>query len=198
MISEVADMSIPSKFNPQGLLEPSTYEAILAELRTSLLVWGDGSSPSWDSSWRKELVKRVEVLIGQLWEVRVFDIYLNGSFVENKDHPHDIDGYFDPHLSMDKEEDMNQFERIILDLNNLDPQRVWTWVKETRRSYSGYGKKQLPMWHFYRVELYPHLNQDSGIKDIYGNPLRFPSAFRQCRATSEPKGIIKIIPEGGF
>jgi len=49
------------------------------------------------------------------------------------------------------------------------------------------------MWHKYRVELYPHVpGLMSGIRDQHGNELEFPSAFRQCRRDSEPKGIIKV------
>ena len=57
----------------------------------------------------------------------------------------------------------------------------------------GYTKKQLPMWHKYRVELYPHFGQISGIKDEFNNDLQFPAAFRKTRDTFQPKGIIKII-----
>lgn len=59
----------------------------------------------------------------------------------------------------------------------------------------GYPKKQLPMWHRYRVELYPHvpgLGLGSGILDKWGNELEFPSAFRQSRRDGTPRGIIKI------
>jgi hypothetical protein len=56
----------------------------------------------------------------------------------------------------------------------------------------GYPKKQLPMWHQYRVELYPHYGQLSGIRDTFGNELEFPSAFRLSRRDGRPRGIIKI------
>jgi hypothetical protein len=51
------------------------------------------------------------------------------------------------------------------------------------------------MWHLYRVELYPHvpgLGIGSGIRDKYGHELEFPSAFRQSRRDSKPRGIVKI------
>jgi len=60
---------------------------------------------------------------------------------------------------------------------------------------NGYPKRQLPMWHRYRVELYPHvpgLGLGSGILDRWGNELEFPSAFRQSRRDGTPRGIIKI------
>lgn len=55
-----------------------------------------------------------------------------------------------------------------------------------------YPKRQLPMWHVYRVELYPHVGQLTGIRDKFGHELEFPSAFRQSRGTGLPKGIVKI------
>ncbi len=55
-----------------------------------------------------------------------------------------------------------------------------------------YPKRQLPMWHQYRVELYPHIGQLSGIQDRHGHELEFPAAFRQSRRDGRPKGIIRI------
>ena len=54
------------------------------------------------------------------------------------------------------------------------------------------GKRQLPMWHKYRVELFPHIGQFTGIVDQFGYELEFPSAFRQSRSFL-PKGIVKLI-----
>lgn len=48
------------------------------------------------------------------------------------------------------------------------------------------------MWHVYRVELYPHVGQLSGIHDQFGNELEFPSAFRLSRRDGRARGIIKI------
>jgi hypothetical protein len=74
----------------------------------------------------------------------------------------------------------------------LHPHNVWTCDPATRRPYPGYPKRQLPMWHVYRVELYPHIGQLSGILDKYGNELEFPSAFRLSRRDGQPKGIVRI------
>ena len=49
------------------------------------------------------------------------------------------------------------------------------------------------MWHIYRVELYPHVGQLSGIRDKYGNELEFPSAFRLSRRDGRPRGIVKLV-----
>jgi hypothetical protein len=48
------------------------------------------------------------------------------------------------------------------------------------------------MWHQYRVELFPHVGQLSGILDPHGNALEFPAAFRLSRR-GMPKGIIKVV-----
>jgi hypothetical protein len=77
----------------------------------------------------------------------------------------------------------------------IDPKKCWTWDPKERRAYRGYAKKQLPMWHAYRVELYPHYDLFTGITDEYGNPLTFPAAFRKRRRDDEPKGIVRILPE---
>ena len=48
-------------------------------------------------------------------------------------------------------------------------------------------QNDLPVWHAYRVELYPHYNQISGIRDRYGNDLQFPAAFRKSRSGDLPR-----------
>ena len=39
-------------------------------------------------------VDNLEVLTKQLWQVGIREVYADGSFAEDKDHPNDIDGYF--------------------------------------------------------------------------------------------------------
>lgn len=186
-------MTIPSGFNSDGLLNAGTYDATFSDIRSSILVLGDGSSSTWDKSWRLELTRRAEILVEQLWQVGVTEVFLDGSFVEDKDHPNDIDGYFDPKLSAMDPSDMREFQRLISELNKIDPHKVWNWDHRARKAYRGYPKKQLPMWLFYRVEFYPHLDLGSGITDSDGNDLQFPSAFRQSRNNFKPKGIVRVI-----
>jgi len=182
-------MTMLPPFTNDGLLPPADYALTLDELRASVLV--DGPEPArvdshWDGEWRLKLVDNLGVLIGQLWQVGVTEIFVNGSFVEDKDHPNDIDGYFACDLRHLASGDLER------QLNLLDPHKVWTWDPATRRPYRGYPKKQLPMWHQYRVELYPHVGQLSGIRDRHGHEIEFPAAFRQSRRDGQPKGIIKI------
>lgn len=179
---------LPS-FTVDGLLPAGDYELTLSELAESLLVagpQGDARSDNWNAGWRRQLVANLEVMVRQLWQVGVTEIFVDGSFVEDKDHPNDIDGYFECDL---KRLASGELER---DLNRIDPAKVWTWDPASRRPYRGYPKKQLPMWHAYRVELYPHVGQLSGIRDRFGNELDFPAAFRLSRRTGGLRGIIKI------
>jgi hypothetical protein len=175
-------------FTADGLLPQGDYEVTLNELRQSILVLGPRRSdyPHWDSEWRADLVSSLELLCSQLWKVGIKDIFIDGSFVEDKDHPNDIDGYFVCDL---KELVTGNLERK---LNLLHADKVWTWDPKTRRPYRGYPKKQLPMWHRYRVELYPHYGQGSGVTDEFGNELEFPAAFRRSRRDGKPRGVVKI------
>lgn len=176
-------------FNNHGLLPKGDYPLTINELKRSKLVNGTKQliNKGWDNSWRLHLVNNAEILINQLWKIGIKNIYLDGSFVENKLHPNDIDGYFECDLSLFAS---GQLQR---DLNKSDPKKIWTWDPKSRKSYRGYTKKQLPMWHAYRVELYPHFGQPSGIRDKHGNQLLFPSAFRLQRSSNQSKGIIKIV-----
>ena len=182
---------IPS-FEPDGLLPPGDFELSFDELRQSLLVAGPGNqeiAAAWDMPWRTLLVQNLEILTRQLWKVGIREIFADGSFAEDKDHPNDIDGYFVCDF------DLLRTGELTRQLNLLDPFKVWTWAPASRKPYRGYPKKQLPMWHRYRVELYPHVPElgiGSGIRDQHGHELEFPAAFRQSRRDGKPRGIVKI------
>jgi hypothetical protein len=174
-------------FDADGLLPPGDYTLTLAELRESLLVSGPSTAHGvWDSAWRRTLVDNLAVMCRQLWRVGIESIFVDGSFVEDKAHPNDIDGYFECELQHLASGELTR------ELNLLDQNKVWTWEPSARRAFRGYPKRQLPMWHVYRVELYPHVGQLSGIRDRYGHELEFPAAFRQSRRDGKPKGIVRI------
>jgi ribosome-binding protein aMBF1 (putative translation factor) len=162
-------MPIIPPFDSDGLLPPGDYELSFDQLRQSGLVRGGGdqtTDSTWDAAWREQLVGGLEILARQLWQVGIREIFADGSFVEDKDHPNDIDGYFVC--------DLKSLASGVLaqQLNRLDPYKVWTWDPASRRPYRGYPKRQLPMWHRYRVELYPHvpgLGLGSGIRDKFGH-----------------------------
>jgi hypothetical protein len=186
---------IPESFNSDEVLPPGTYQATFAELKKSLLVIGDGSSPHWDSDWRLALVSNLEILTKQLWSVGFEEVFIDGSFVENKDRPNDIDGYFDTKIKIVSDESMKKYADQISKLNSLDLYKIWNWDPHSRIPDAKSGKAQLTMWMRYKIELYPHIEGlFSGIKDAQGNNLMFPSAFRQSRRNYIPKGIVQIIP----
>jgi len=177
-------MRLPS-FTREGLLPPGDYELTLKELRRSPLVLGAGR-PGWDGAWRMQLVDNLAILAGQLGRVGIREIFIGGSFVEAVNHPNDIDGYFVCHPREIENGELAQ------NLNRLDPDQVWTW-ETSRREWSAISSKlELPMWHRYRVELYPDLGQPSGIRDPSGKEFNFPDAFRWSRLLRRPRGIIKI------
>lgn len=113
----------------------------IAELRRSILVKGPRQNQEiWDREWRKSLVDSLQILAGHLWSVGITELFIDGSFVENKGHPNDIDGYFVT--------DLMSFRTIQSELLLID--ECWTWDSSLRRPYRGHSKKQLPMWHKYR------------------------------------------------
>lgn len=62
------------------------------------------------------------LLAAELWQVGVTEIYIDGSFVEEKDRPNDIDGYFV----------VDDFKRFIHKelhraLNAINKDKIWTW-----------------------------------------------------------------------
>ena len=175
-------------FSAERVLPPGDYLLTLDELMRSHLVTGSASgSATWDSPWRAQLVQNLGDVVQQLWQVGITEIFVNGSFVEAKDHPHDIDGYFECDVRYLASGQLEQ------DLNALDPHQSWNWDHTSRQWDSNSGKAQLPMWFAYRVEFYPYYGQLSGLVDQYGHPLQFPSAFRLSRRAYTPKGIVKIV-----
>lgn len=89
--------TLPYSFTTEGVLEIATYEVTFAELRGSLLVGGPAEDvpAAWDLAWRAQLVDNAELLVSELWQVGVCEVFLDGSFTEAKPHPHDINGYFE-------------------------------------------------------------------------------------------------------
>ena len=190
--SGMKPVNLPAVFTADGLLPPGDYTLSLADLRNSILVLGPTGRHAisgWDVEWRLQLVENFGILCRQLWTIGITEIFADGSFAEDKLHPNEIDGYFESELSQLASGELQR------ELNKLDPYKVWTWDPASRKPCRGFPKRQLPMWHVYRVELYPHVGQLSGIRDRFGNELEFPSAFRQTRGESLAKGIIRIEGE---
>lgn len=183
-------MSDLPAFDEHGLLPAGDYELTLDELEQSHLVVGLDDGEPWSKRHRAFLVSNLRVLVMQLWQVGIEAVFIDGSFVEKKARPNDIDGYFECKLMNLATGDLQQ------DLNAIDPHKCWAWNPAVRRSDPSSTKLQLPMWHIYRVELYPHAASrmtSSGIRDEHGNELQFPAAFRRQRDSGRQKGIVKII-----
>lgn len=186
---------LPKKFNSEGYLNPKDYFVTFAEIRESLLVKGPiGIDPvKWDEKWRLKLVNNFELLTKELWSQGIEDVFMDGSFVTDKPHPNDIDGYFDTKL---KVEDAVKFAQLRQKLNMKSTHQLWTWDGRSRRPDKDSMKPQLPMWHRFRVEIYPHVKgQLSGICTQTGKELQFPAAFRKTRGDDRPRGIVKIKKE---
>ena len=183
---------LPS-FTAEGVLPVGTFSVTFEQLVGSHLVEGapDDWHHGWDVAWRRQLAQNAETLVKELWESGVTNVFRDGSLVEAKAHPNDIDGYF--------ECDIRDFASGALErrLNRRNPYGAWTWASRSRRRARGSAKKQLPMWHRYRVELYPHApGLMSGILDPFGHEMQFPSAFRQQRGSGLRKGIVQVLPTG--
>jgi hypothetical protein len=175
-------------FDDDGMLPEGDYPMTIQQLRESMLVLGPGDRcPKWDSKWRLRLVNNLEIMVSHLWTFGIDRIFIDGSFVEDKDHPKDIDGYFETTLY-----DMRT-RKLENGLNAIAGFPLWGWAGGLRRPHPDSTKRELPMWHRYRVELWPHyLNAFSGIPDEFGNDQLFPAAFRKSRRSHRPKGIIKL------
>lgn len=113
------ELSIPNF--QDGVLPPDDYEVTFEKLRQSILVDGCGElRENWDAKWRSKLVDNLEIMVDQLWTVGIENIFIDGSFVEDKDHPNDIDGYFETGL------DFLASGRLQQELNLLDEHKIWT------------------------------------------------------------------------
>ena len=67
-------------FTDDGLLPTADYELSLSDLKASALVLGSGvprRSCSWDSDWREQLVDNLAVLVEQLWQVGVTEVFVD-------------------------------------------------------------------------------------------------------------------------
>jgi len=180
-------MSSSLHFNADGLLPAQDFELTLAELERSLLVVGPASGyPNWDKQWRAYLVRNLRILVGQLDQAGIKDIFINGSFVEDKDHPADIDGYFNCELRDYLSGDLQRR------LNLIAPDKIWTWAPTALRPVRMIRANTNCLCGTSTGRTLPSLGAIVWHSRYHGHELEFPSAFRQSRQGGKPKGIIKI------
>lgn len=176
-------------FTADGVLPPGEYLLTLEELRGSHLVTGSGEKP-WDRDHRSGLVENLAVLVRHLIAVGIVEVFVDGSFVEDRAKPGDIDGYFVVPSARD-------FYTGVLEARLVQHDPAWTWDPYSRILDPASGKRKIPMWHKYRVELFPHVPRlPTGIPDEFGNDMEFPAAFRKTKEREDgrrlPKGIVKL------
>jgi len=178
-------------FSAAGLLPAGDYVMTFPQLRGSMLVKGPTSgSPNWDAPWRGRLVDNLNSVVRTLWELGIEYVIIDGSFVEQKDHPNDIDAYF-PVTA--KRWVSREVER---ELNRKRSENVWTWdwryasVPVDPRV----PHRRLPFWHKYRIDLFPNFGAKAILHERLGW-LTFEDGFRHTRSGA-PKGVVKVLRPG--
>lgn len=106
------------QFNDDGFISPQDYPMTIGQLKDSLLVRGPGDGSPWNHPKRLMLVNNLGILVNQLYTVGINEIFIDGSFVEDKANPSDIDGYFVANLYT--------LPDIVRELNKIDLYKVWT------------------------------------------------------------------------
>ena len=180
---------LPKSFNDDGFL-PQDYETTFQEIQQSLLVLGpERTEPTWDISRRRWLLNNLEILVRQLWAAGIERIYVNGSFVTDKDKPGDIDACFECDYTEVRS------GRLAKRLNDATSDKIWAWRMDERVMVSGYTKPRLPMWEKYRVEIYPFAPDWPVGVVIDDSLVPFPEAFRRVKGSDGRKGIL-ILKKG--
>jgi hypothetical protein len=176
-------------FDARGLL-PHDCQTTLDELELSFLVTGKGvDSSSWDAPWRHQLVQNLRAVARTFWQAGgVREIWIDGSFVEARDQPGDIDCLF--FLDDLRDWATGAFQAR---LNAVEGEDLWNWSDARRRLYPGAKIPKPPFWGKYRIEMFPEFGRFCGITGPAGQLLTFSQAFRQQRGTFERKGILSLV-----
>jgi hypothetical protein len=152
----------------------------LEQLSQSMLVLGpQPARPDWDTVGRLRLVSNLGIVVGQLRQVGITDIFIAGSFVQDKPNPDDIDGYY----VINPLAYAAQHQRL-MQINPLIPlvpvQSTWEYIASK-------GKARPLLCRDYRIELFSELNII-----VPGTPGSWSHFFRHTR-DGRPKGIVRII-----
>lgn len=187
------------RFTDYGYLPPGDHELTFSQLRESILVHGEPWITGWNEAWRRQLVDNLELLVRQLWQVGVFNIYLDGSFCSTKPEPADIDAYYDlplPEEVLQMKEGKEKFESVLLyilalseQLNQFNEIPIWNIWDKMQIDEMGY--KRTEMWMHYRCDIFPHCwGMYAG--DVNGRKVKFDEFFRKDKYGIE-KGVIKLV-----
>jgi hypothetical protein len=95
-------MSVIPDFDSNGNLPPGVYDVSLEEIE-HCFAWNDR---------RKKLFEGLRAAIINLTQANVKRVWIDGSFVTNKDDPNDIDGYWES----DKDVDADKIDPVFLDM----------------------------------------------------------------------------------
>src|SRR5699024_6048682 len=107
-------------FTKDGVLPRGDFELTINELRQSVLIKGENDLHVWDEQWRIYLIDQLEILVQELWKVEVDQIFIDGSFVENKCALNGIVRYFECDWMAIA---TGKVERK---LNALKPHKIWS------------------------------------------------------------------------
>lgn len=188
-------MNLPF-FNLDGVLPAGDdFKLTFDGIRQSHLITGACSSnvSDWDREGRLHLLENFEMLVNCLWKVGVEEVFLGGSFVEDKPKPQDIDGCF---LCPNADElRKGQFSKYLDDVSTelMREQRVWYWGDRIENTIT--GRRELRMKHYYHVELIPYSPDMKNAITIpaTGERLPIPVAFRKRHGDLLSKGIVQVI-----
>lgn len=168
-------------FTADGVLPPGDHPLTLDELKGSMLVVGPSPAiPTWDNQRRLRQVKNLAQLVEQLRDVGIVEIYIDGSFVQNKPSPGDIDGYYVVDPLVYPRDQHTKLEQINPLLTDVAKKATWEYVKEK-------GESRPRMWRVYQVELFRVVRSP-----LMMRPGQLPHFFRYTR-DGIPKGIIRLI-----
>ena len=179
------------EFDKRGILPPKDYVLTVAELHDSMLVTGPKTgAPHWDRQWRSLLVRNLSLVAKTLWDLGVEYLVIDGSFVEQKDHPNDIDAYFPIARGRWVSREVER------ELNRRRSEDVWTWDLDRRYLPADprVPHRKPPFWHKYRIELWPEYGQEAILHKRLGW-LTFEDGFRRTTG-GDRKGVVKILREG--
>jgi len=181
--------TILPQFTPDGVLPPGTYDLTIAQLRRSMLVGGpEGTSEDWNRKLRRTLVDNLSRVVSVLRLAHIRPLYVDGSFVEDKNEPRDIDAYFE----CDRRAwAVGTIQTTLAQIGQPLGVPI-SWDKRLLETDPDTGVPHLPLWHALRVDLHAHWGQLAGIRDPHGYELTFPSLFRTRRDGTE-KGILRIV-----